>query len=194
MDSEPLRDIEFPADRSDPSGRIADQVLPLVYAELRALAQSYLKSQPEHTLAPTALVHEAYLKLSKNSSEWVERNHFVATAAVAMRQILVDHARSKMTVKRGGGRRRADVSVEILPDGDRAVSNREMRVLELDELLIKLAKTDARASRVAEMRLFGGMTQPQIADVLGVSRITVTNDWAFAKAWLGSEAEEVSKR
>jgi RNA polymerase sigma factor (TIGR02999 family) len=106
-----------------------------------------------------------------------------------MRQVLVDHARSKGREKRGGGAGKADIQIETLADsaeqpGGVNWASREMRVLELDELLSRLARDDQRAARVAELRLFGGMEQEQIARVLGVSRKTVTNDWAFARAWL----------
>lgn len=170
------------------------KLLPLVYAELKALAGSYLAGRPEHTLQPTALVHEAYMKLVSKDREWAGRDHFVATAARAMRQVLVDHARSKGRDKRGGGVRRADLCMETIADGPGSSprdpggrGGREMRVLELDELLTRLAKDEERAARVAEMRLFGGMEQEQIARVLGVSRMTVTTDWQFARAWLASE-------
>lgn len=168
------------------------RLLPMVYAELKALAGSFLAGHPGHTLQPTALVHEAYLKLVANDREWAGRDHFVATAARAMRQVLVDHARGKNREKRGGGAARADLSIETLGDapgrpGARAGSGRELRVLELDDLLTRLARDDERAARVAEMRLFGGMEQEQIARVLGVSRMTVTTDWQFARAWLANE-------
>lgn len=171
------------------------KLLPLVYAELKALAGSFLAGRPEHTLQPTALVHEAYMKLVAKDREWAGRDHFVATAARAMRQVLVDHARGKNRDKRGGGAARADLCMETIadspgraggPSGGRG-GGREMRVLELDELLTRLATDDERAARVAEMRLFGGMEQEQIARVLGVSRMTVTTDWQFARAWLASE-------
>jgi RNA polymerase sigma-70 factor, ECF subfamily len=168
------------------------KLLPVVYAELKALAGSFLQGRPGHTLQPTALVHEAYMKLAANDREWAGRDHFIATAAKAMRQVLVDHARGKSAVKRGGGRNRSDVSIETIADGPGAgrarsgAAAREMRVLELDDLLNRLAKDDPRAARVAEMRLFGGMEQEQIARVLGVSRMTITTDWQFARAWLAS--------
>lgn len=166
-------------------------LLPLVYAELRALAGSYLESRPAHTLQPTALVHEAYMKMVGNDRQWAGHDHFMAVAAVAMRQVLVDHARKKNTAKRAGagGRHggRADISIDGLPDGSGG-STREVRVLELHELLSALAKADPRAARGAEMRLFGGMDQEQIARVLGISRTLVTTDWHFARAWLASKA------
>lgn len=169
------------------------KLLPVVYAELKALAGSFLQGRPGHTLQPTALVHEAYMKLVAKDREWAGRDHFVATAARAMRQVLVDHARGKNADKRGGGAARADVNIETVADapgrarGSGGAGSRELRVLELDDLLTRLAKDDARAARVAEMRLFGGMEQEQIARVLGVSRMTVTTDWQFARAWLASQ-------
>lgn len=182
------------------------RLLPLVYGELRALAASYLEQKPGHTLQPTALVHEAYMKLvgaEAGGKAWSGRDHFVATAAIAMRQVLVDHARRKLAAKRGGAdagmggggtRRRVDLDIAIAAGagggggGGEALTSREMHVLELDELLTHLAKADERAAKIAEMHLFGGMTQEQIARVLGVSRATVVTDWSFARAWLASKA------
>jgi len=188
-----MNDQQDKPDDDDMVGRL----LPVVYAELKALAGSFLEWRPGHTLQPTALVHEAYLKLIANDRTWNDRDHFVATAARAMRQVLVDHARGKSREKRGGGcgggggGRRADLNIETIADapvaGEQKYSSREMRVLELDELLTNLAVDEPRVARVAEMRLFGGMEQEQIARVLGVSRVTVTNDWRFARAWLTSQ-------
>src|SRR5690606_6962990 len=126
----------------------------------KALAGSFLSGRPGHTLQPTALVHEAYMKLVANDRQWAGRDHFVATAARAMRQVLVDHARGKHRIKRGGGEQMANISIETVGDGPRragarAGCGREIRVLELDELLTRLARDDERAARVAEMRLFG---------------------------------------
>lgn len=140
-------------------------------------------------------MHEAYVKLVAKDREWAGRDHFVATAAMAMRQVLVDHARGKSREKRGGGAGRANLSIETIAEGAdvrdgksvAASGGRELRVLELDDLLTRLAKDDERAAKVAEMRLFGGMEGEQIARVLGVSRMTVTTDWQFARAWLASE-------
>ena len=117
----------------------------------------------------------------------------MAIAAIAMRQVLVDHARRKGADKRGGGMRREDVSIEGLvggAGGGGGATSRELRVMELDELLVKLAKLDERSARVAEMRLFGGMQHEQIAAVLGISRTRATADWQFARAWLASEIRE----
>ncbi len=170
-----------------------EQLLPLVYAELRTLASKYIgREGGAHTLQPTALVHEAYVKMANGqNARWGDREHFMAIAAIAMRQVLVDHARRKGADKRGGGMHREDVSIEGLDGGGGAgATSRELRVVELDELLVKLAKLDERSARVAEMRLFGGMQHEQIAAVLGISRTRATADWQFARAWLASEIRE----
>ena len=164
-------------------------LLPKVYAELRALAGSYLAGQAAHTLQPTALVHEAFIKMIGQDRQWTGRDHFMAVAARAMRQVLVDHARRAGATKRGGGAAKADINIEVLatePGGH----TRELRVIELDELLNELARSDERAARGAEMRLFGGMEQDQIARVQGVSRTVVTTDWQFARAWLAAKVRE----
>lgn len=173
-----------------PPHSVESELLALVYEELRLLAGSYLRADPHHTLQPTALVHEAYMKLHKGNAACSEKAHFVATASIAMRQVLVDHARAKNALKRGGSAARADISMDLLPAKPGSMSAREIRVLELDELLTKLATVDPRAAHVAQLRLFGGMEQSHIAEVLGVSRTTVVNDWSFAKAWLTSHTRE----
>lgn len=150
-----------------PSPLVESELLSLVYEELRLLAGNYLRSDPHHTLQPTALVHEAYLKLQGGKEIWSEKSHFVATAAIAMRQILVDHARAKRSLKRGGSAARADISLDLLSAESGENLGREMRVLELDELLTKLAKADPRAARIAELRLFGGMGRPTSPRCLG---------------------------
>lgn len=194
---EKLLDSAKPGDQATIS-----RLLPMVYGELKALAASYLEHKPGHTLQPTALVHEAYMKLvgGEVAKSWSGRDHFIATAAIAMRQVLVDHARKKLAVKRGGTedaktrgretRRRVDLDVVLATQspGGASMTSREMHVLELDELLSQLAKADERAAKIAEMHLFGGMQQDQIARVLGVSRATVVTDWQFARAWLAAKA------
>lgn len=175
----------------DGEASAAEELLPLVYARLRALAGSYFRGQPsDHTLQPTALVHEVYLKLINPDSiaakNYRGRSHFMAVAATAMRQVLVDHARKKGTEKRGGNRDR--VSISGLAGA--AEATQEMQVLELHELLAELARLNARAARVAEMRLFGGMMPEQMASVLGVSRMTVDRDWELARAWLAGKMTE----
>ncbi len=163
--------------------RSMNELLPLVYKELRALASSYLDRPGDaaHTLQPTALVHEAFLKMVGDDRQWSGREHFMAVAAKAMRQVLVDHWRKKSAEKRGGGAQQVSIS-GLSAEG--AID--DVRVLELDDLLQQLAKADPRSARVAEMRLFGGMEQEQIASVLGVSRMTITTDWQFARAWLAA--------
>jgi RNA polymerase sigma-70 factor, ECF subfamily len=175
-----------------------NELLPLVYAELRALASSFLDRPGDaaRTLQPTALVHEAFLKMVSADRRWSGREHFMAVAAKAMRQVLVDDARRKSAEKRGGrggeGAARERISLDHL--GGDEQSSPEFRVVELDDLLKELAKADERSARVAEMRLFGGMEQEQIARVLGVSRMTITTDWQFARAWLASRVNNTDRR
>lgn len=171
--------------------RSMSSLLPLLYAELRALAASQLQRRPGHTIQPTALVHEAYLKMSAGGRGWRDREHFMATAATAMRHVLIDRLRRKTAEKRGGGVERAEVCIESLADpAERAL--RDVRVLELDELLTELAAADPRAAAGAEMRLFGGMDQNAVARVQGVSRAVVSADWQFARAWLAARMHETS--
>lgn len=176
-----------PGDRSS-----LGTLVPLLYAELKALAAAQLgrgaAGARAHTLQPTALVHEAFLKMVGHDAGWNGRDHFMAVASTAMRQVLVDHSRRKNAEKRGGGAARVDISVEGL--GAHDGESRETRVLWLDELLTELARSSERVARVAEMRLFGGMEQEQIARVLGVTRMTVHRDWTVARAWLAGKMQE----
>jgi RNA polymerase sigma factor (TIGR02999 family) len=168
--------------------RAADKLLPLVYDEFRALARHYLaQERANHTLQPTALVHEAYMKLvDQTRVDWQGRSHFFAVAAQAMRRILVDHARSRQREKRGGGRAR------VILDDDVALSpQKDEDVLALDEALQRLAKLDPRQSKVVELRFFGGMSVEEVAQALGVSKRTVEGDWTFARAWLSRELRGV---
>ncbi len=162
----------------------ADKLLPLVYDEFRALARHYLaQERANHTLQPTALVHEAYMKLvDQTRVDWQGRSHFFAVAAQAMRRILVDHARSRQRDKRGGGRARVvlDEAVALSPQKDEDV-------LALDECLERLAALDARQAKVVELRFFGGLSVEEVAEALGVSKRTVEGDWTFARAWLSRE-------
>ena len=164
--------------------RAADELLPLVYDEFHRLAEGYLRREsPGHTLQPTALVNEAYLKLVDQShANWKGRTHFFAIGAQAMRRILVDHARGKHREKRGGGLHR------IALDEEMSVSpRRDEDLVELDEALNKLAKLDPRQARIVELRFFGGLTVAEVADVLGVSKRTVENEWTMVRAWLRRE-------
>jgi len=161
-----------------------DQLLPLVYAELRRVAARQLrKERADHTLQPTALVHEVYFRLvDQRHVDWQNRAHFFGVAAQLMRRILVDHARRHDAIKRGDGVR----CVSIDEAKDVAASN-EIPVLALDEALDRLEKIDAGLSRLVELRAFGGLTIEATAHVLKVSPSTVKRDWRTAKAWLNRE-------
>ena len=154
--------------------------LPEVYDCLRGLAAAWFRAErPEHTLQPTALVHEAYMRLSATERSIDDRTRFGAAAAVAMRRVLVDHARARRAVKRGGGWSRVDLE---LVDGSGNL--RGVGILELDEALDALAAEHERCARVVELRFFGGLTGEQAAQLLDVSPRTVDVDWRFARAWL----------
>jgi len=162
----------------------ADRLLALVYDELRERAANYLRREsPGHTLQPTALVHEAYVKLVDQSRvNWKGRTHFLAVAANSMRRILVDHARGQASAKRGGDRHRLSLSCVI-----EGFMESELDPLALDEALQKLTAVDERASRIVELRFFSELTEREAAQVLGVSERTVRNDWAWARQWLRRE-------
>ena len=161
-----------------------ERLFPLVYDELRRQAKSYLRRErSDHTLQPTALVHEAYMKLAGGDSFVIEnRVHFFGIASRVMRRILVDHARQHNAEKRGGAAKRFSIeNIEILPEqsaGD---------LLELNDALQKLEQIDERKCRVVDMRFFGGLKESEIAEVLGVNEKTVRRDWQFAKLWLFRE-------
>ncbi len=176
--------------REDRSGRrLLDRLLPLVYDELRGIAHRQLSLEPRgHTLDTTALVHEAYLKLvDQTRVQWQDRVHFFAVAARAMRRILVDYARRHAARKRGGDRRR--VSLDAVP---LAVEERADRLLALDEALTRLEVLNERLCRVVECRFFGGMTEDEAAEALGVTSRTVRRDWVKARGWLFRELGETS--
>jgi len=158
----------------------ADELLPLIYAELHRLAARHLRGErPGHTLRPTDLVSEAYLRLSGGAQpEWNDRVHFFAIAARTMRQILVDHARRRRADKRGGGER------PITLDEAVADAGRPGDLLALDEALVELARFDERKARVIELHYFGGLTQDEVAEVLGVHVNTVARDLRLAEAWI----------
>lgn len=172
---------------SDGDTEAVDRVMPLVYEALHELASGYLRRErPDHTLQPTALVNEAYMKLvDQTRANWRSRGHFLAIAATAMRRILVDHARGKSRQKRAGeGRRVALTEGAVLDDRDR------MDLVALDEALNRLAEVDQRKVRVIEMRFFGELSVKQTAEILDVSSATVKRDWAFARLWLMREMDE----
>jgi RNA polymerase sigma factor (TIGR02999 family) len=164
--------------------------MPVVYDELRRQAARYMRREPVgHTLQTTAVVHEAYLRLvEQDSARWQSRTHFFAVAAQLMRRILVDHARGRQAVKRGGAEGRGAAGrlplevAEGVPDGQPAVD-----VLALDEALRRLAELDPKQSRVVELRYFAGLGIEETAEVLGVSPATVKREWSTARAWLRRE-------
>jgi RNA polymerase sigma factor (TIGR02999 family) len=164
--------------------RAVDQLLPLVYDELRRLAHARLMGEPAgHTLTTTALVHEAYLRLADQSRvTWTDHGHFLAVASVAMRRVLIDYARKHRAAKRGGDRHRVD-----LHDADLSVQARADRLLELDDALTRLAAIDERLSRVVECRFFGGLTEEETAAAMGVTSRTVRSHWAAARGILHLE-------
>lgn len=169
--------------RGDPDA--ATQLLPLIYAELRRLAAAHLaREAPGHTLQPTALVHEAYLRLVGPAGDrrWNGRAHFFGAAAEAMRRILVESARRKQRVKHGGGLHRRD-----LEEFDVPVAPPPEDLLALDEALARLAADDAEAARVVDLHFFAGLSIEEAAEALGVSRATAYRQWAYARAWLRCE-------
>jgi RNA polymerase sigma factor (TIGR02999 family) len=162
---------------------VVDELVPLVYAELRRLASSYLRSEREnHTLQPTALVHEAFLKLVEQETAWQNRTHFFAMAANLMRRILVDYARQHKAEKRGG-----EAEKISLDDAFIFVKSRPNEMIALDEALEQLAKVDERRSKVVELKFFGGLNHEEIAHILDVHVNTVLRDWNLARAWLKNE-------
>jgi RNA polymerase sigma-70 factor (ECF subfamily) len=159
-------------------------LIPIVYKELRRLAAHYLRAErPDHTLQPTALVHEAYLRLTKiREVDWQSRSHFFATAACVMRRILVDHARRRRANKREGFRDAIGLEEDFVVS-----PSRTSELLALDDALDKLAKLNVRQSKIVELRFFGGMSEAETGSVLGISARTVKRDWRMARAWLHNE-------
>jgi len=174
-----LRQIES----GDPSA--AEHLLPLVYEELRKLAAARMAQESaDHTLQPTALVHEAYIRLvdSENGQEWNSRGHFFAAAAEAMRRILVEQARHKASLKAGGDRERVELS-----ESDLQFDGPSLDLLALDDALAKLESKDQRKAELVKLRFFAGMTNRQAAHALGISTTTADEDWSYAKCWLRIE-------
>ena len=161
--------------------KAANELLPIVYDELRKLASAKLANErPGQTLQATALVNEAYLKLVDSSDQrWNSRAHFFGAAAQAMRRILVDRARHKSSAKAGGNRKRIELS-----DVDPVLPGRTLDLIALDEALNQLAQQDSRACQVVHLRFFAGLTIAQTAVALEVSETTIENDWAYARSWL----------
>jgi RNA polymerase sigma-70 factor (ECF subfamily) len=158
-----------------------DELVPVVYRELRRRAGAYLRRErSDHTLQPTALVHEAYLRLTaQDRVAWQNRAHFFAIAAQMMRRVLIDHARERQAAKRPG----AHLKV-LLDDGIGAAQPRECELMMVDEALVELTRIDPRQGQIVELKYFGGLSEQEVAVVLSISRATVTREWQTARAWL----------
>jgi RNA polymerase sigma factor (TIGR02999 family) len=160
-----------------------ETLTPIIYEELRRLAQSYMRQERTgHTLQSTAVVHEAFIRLIDQNVEWKSRAHFFAIAAKMMRRILVDHARAKSTSKRGAGMPRVSLDEQAMESQERRVD-----LVALDEALEHLGRIDPQRSRIVELRYFGGLSNEESANVLGISPATVQRQWSGAKAWLYRE-------
>jgi len=169
-------DARIPDQIQPVESRLSGQFFPLLYTELRRLAAAKLAHEPSgHTLDATALVHEAYLKLGGES--FSTKSAFMRAASVAMRRVLVDHARAKRADKRGGGWKRIEQLDAVSPNDD-------SKLIALDEALGELAKIDSEAAELVQLRYFVGLTIPQAAEALGISARTADRSWAFARAWL----------
>ena len=163
---------------------VEERLIPLVYQELRRIASARLRRElPNHSIDATALVHEAYLRLTRiEKIDWQSRSHFFAVSATIMRRILVDYARARNA--RGGGNRNQTIS---LNEAQLPAKQRAMEILALDEALDRLAELDQRQSKIVELRFFAGMNEEETGEVLGISARTVKRDWRVAKAWLFAE-------
>lgn len=164
-----------------------DALMAAIYQDMRRLALSHMKGErASHTLQPTALVHEAYVKLiDQRNSDWKDRLHFFAVASRIIRRILIDHARERQALKRGGALARLSIS-----GPDIAAPERDLDLVALDEALIDLAALDEQQARIVELRYFGGCTVDEVAELLGVGKRTVDRDWQVARAWLFDRLEE----
>lgn len=168
-----------------------DRLIPLVYGELHRLAHIYMvRERKGHTLQTSALVNEAYLRLiDADGVDWKDRVHFFAISANVMRRILVEFARARGSEKRGGGAVKVDFDEAFVPSG-----GRDRGLIALDDALNELAKIDPREARVVELRFFGGLSEKEAAEVVGVSDRTVRQDWNHAKAWLMDELKRGAQR
>jgi len=160
--------------------RAREELLGIVYDELRGMARRHLRGErPDHTLDPTALVHETYLRLLGETQPLTDHRHFFAVAARAMRRVLIEHARARARQKRGGGRQRVELSSNLVGDDTDPVD-----AIELDDALTRLEAVDARKARVVELLYFAGLSAREAGEVLEVTSRTVERDWQFARAWL----------
>ena len=187
--TEQLGDLVERAQAGDSAA--AEELIPVVYDELRRIAGAYMKRErPGQTIQPTALVHEAYLRLLKDKTQdWQGRTRFLAIAATSMRQILVERARAKHTEKRGGGRERITLEEGAFADRDEDAQGGDVALdlLAIDEAVDRLAEIDPQQARVVELRFFGGLTIEETAAAIEVSPATVKRHWTMAKAWLRRE-------
>ena len=182
--SQPSRGAQL-LEKLEPGDRHAEELMFAdVYAEMRALAARHLRRERKsHTLQPTALVHEAYLKLAGQTRvDWQGRAHFLAVAAKAMREILVDHARRHKAAKRCGNRHRIALDVNLVVE-----SSRDIDLLALEDALTRLAKLDPRQAKMIELRFFGGLSVAEVAKVMGISKRSVEREWTMVRAWLRRE-------
>lgn len=169
--------------------RAADDLFPLVYAELHRLARSYMRRErPDHTLQATALINEAYLRLANDDTDWNSREHFMGVAANTMRRVLVDYARAHKAEQRGGGLEKVELKEELVLSSDKLDE-----VEWLDEALKRLEKHSSRQAKIVELRYFGGLSIEEIASVLGISERSVRREWTLARLWLFRQFEVHSK-
>ncbi len=194
MKPSPMDVTQMLVDCSSENKEVLDQLMPLVYDELRRLAARYLRRErPDHTLQPTALVHEAYLRLIDQSRvQWQNRAHFLGIAATMMRRILINHAQSHKAAKRGGGKYTLSLDAAADWADERAVDS-GIDLLAIDGVLTRLAAIDNKQSRIVELRFFGGLTVEETAEVLDISPVTVHREWRMAKAWLHREISKSVK-
>ncbi len=189
MATPPPQDVtQLLIDWSDGNREALDKLLPLVYQELRRLADRYLRRErSDHTLQATALVHEAYLKLiDQRNVHWQNRAHFFGVAAQAMRRILVDHARAHQSAKRGSGGLKLSIDEGLEVSEEQPAAD----MVALDDALNALAEIDPQKSRIVELRFFGGLSIEETAEVLGIGTATVIRQWRMAKAWLYNEVSK----
>ncbi len=181
INSETQHDITRMLESNEPGAVVSEELLPLVYKELRELAASRMARELEgQTLQPTALVHEAWLRLQSNRSPvWRNRAHFFGAASEAMRRILIERARRKLSLKRGN--RAEHINIDNV---DVAHTAPDERVLLVDEALTRLNATDPELARIVTLKFFGGLTNAEVAETLGVTERTIYNKWTFAKVWL----------
>jgi RNA polymerase sigma factor (TIGR02999 family) len=186
MNKQPASDVtQLLCDLSDGNQAVLDDLLPLVYDELKRLAKSHLRREyrQDHTLQPTALVHEAYLKMAdQTNARWENRVHFFAVAAQVMRHILIDHARARISEKRGSGEFKLSLDEAINISDEKSAE-----LVALDDCLKILAEFDEQKAKIVELRYFGGLSNEEIAAALNIGTATVTRSWRTAKAWLQSE-------